>query len=135
MSYGQALLTLTDFQNFEVFKRYLEGSIYFLKNHSLLNQEVHYQNFIASAINFVSNTLQKLFEILEGFYKVNEFFLFLPCGKLSHFFWEILEETKFLGLPIWEKLFVHPTMSCFQKFVFEKQSNILKHLQSLQSQK
>ena len=130
MSYGNAIQNFQDFQNFEVFKSSLDGSIYFLKNHSLLNQEVHYQKFIASAINFVSITLQKLFDILEGFYKVNEFFLFLPCGKLSHFFWEILEETKFLGLPIWEKLFVHPTMSCFQKFVFEKQANILKHLQS-----
>ena len=127
MSYGHALTTGEDFKNFKLFESSLKASIYFLKNY---NQEVHHQNFIASAINFVSNTLQKLFDILEGFYKVNEFFLFLPCGKLSHFFWEILEETKFLGLPIWEKLFVHPTMSCFQKFVFEKQANILKHLQS-----
>ena len=117
-----------DFKAFEEFKGCLNGAISFLQRRSFPNEDVPYEEFLTAMSNFVSITLQKLFDIIEDFYKKDKFFVFLPCGKLSQFFWEILKETQFLQLPIWNKLFLHPTMSFFQKSFLKNQSEIITYL-------
>jgi len=79
---------------------------------------------------FVSLTLQGFLGRLNIMHAQNPNFVFSCQGKLSFFFWNLLEDTQYLPIPVWCEIFCHPTMRFFQKSFLEKQENAILYLES-----
>ena len=79
---------------------------------------------------FVSLTLQNFLGRLNIMHAQNPNFVFSCQGELSSFFWELLEATQYLSIPVWCEIFCHPTMRDFQKTFLEKQENAILYLES-----
>ena len=61
---------------------------------------VSLEEFREAMILFISLTLDKFFKLLEGLFKKDHNYVFIPVGELSQFFWKLLEDTQPLQLPI-----------------------------------
>ena len=79
---------------------------------------------------FVSLTLQKFLGRLNLMHTQNPNFVFSCQGELSSFFWELLEATQYLSIPVWCEIFCHPTMKFFQESFLKKQDNAIRYLES-----